>query len=173
MSRVSLDVKRILVSLTVAGVVALLVLIMATAALGGVWLPGQQPSEPIEAPRALDAMYRPSIVTLPVQAFPFPKPKPKPTVTPVPVSTGGYSDAFFACLADKESSGQPLGCARYCGRLQWLPSTWASAGGTQYAPLPQQATWEQEKAAARAWLSRPDVTLAGQWPPSRHCLHLR
>lgn len=166
--------KSVLTAVALAGLVALIVLMVATAALGSAWLPGQQPSEPVAAPHALDHMNRASIRTLPVAALPAP-PTPRP-VAPAPApaaATGGYSDAFFDCLAEKESSGEPLGCARYCGRLQWLPSTWRDAGGTKYASLPQYATWEQEKAVARSWLARPDITLAGQWPPSRNCLHLR
>lgn len=71
------------------------------------------------------------------------------------------------CIAEKESGNQPLACAPYCGRLQWLPSTWRAAGGTRYAPTPQQATYEQEKAVADAWLAQ---TSWGQWPStSRAC----
>lgn len=71
------------------------------------------------------------------------------------------------CIARYESGNRPLGCAPYCGRLQWLPSTWRSAGGTRYASLPQNATWEQEKEIASLWLTK---TSWGQWPTtSRLC----
>jgi hypothetical protein len=71
------------------------------------------------------------------------------------------------CIAKYESGDRALPCNPYCSRLQWLPSTWRAAGGTRYAPTPQQATKEQEYQIADEWLAR---TSWGQWPQtSRRC----
>lgn len=94
-----------------------------------------------------------------------------PAPPPVTVVTGRVAPIapkdIWACIAQKESGNQPLGCAPYCGRLQWLPSTWRAAGGTKYAPTPQQATYAQEREIAIAWLAK---TSWEQWPTtSRLC----
>lgn len=157
--------KQLLGVTAIAGVVALLVLITATAALAGVWLPGQQATE-VAAPHEMDQMYRPSFRTIPAMTLPAPpKPKPKPVAAPAPSAPSGD---IWDCIAAKESGNQPLPCAPHCGRLQWLPSTWRMAGGTRYADLPQNATYAQEVEIARAWLAK--TSWASQWPnTSRMC----
>jgi hypothetical protein len=48
----------------------------------------------------------------------------------------------------------------YYGGLQFSATTWASAGGTKYAPLPHQASKEQQIEIADSWLSK---TSWSQW----------
>lgn len=163
--------KSVLGSLALIGLVALLVMILATAAWAGVWLPGQQSSEPVEAPTALDALYRPSVATLPVDPYPLPKPKAKPTAAPVAAPaapSGSVWDRLAACESGGDWSYN--GGSGFDGGLQFLPSTWRMAGGTRYAPYAYQATREQQIAIAKAWLAE---TSWAQWPACSRRLGLR
>jgi resuscitation-promoting factor RpfB len=72
---------------------------------------------------------------------------PPPTPRPAPaISDEGVWDALAQC----ESGGNwSINTGNgYYGGLQFSASTWRSVGGTQYAPLPHQATREQQIAAA-------------------------
>lgn len=84
----------------------------------------------------------------------------------------GGTDPVWDRLAQCESGGnwQVNTGNGYSGGLQFLPSTWRAAGGTQYAPLPHQATREQQIAVASSWLAK---TSWAQWPACSRRLGLR
>lgn len=75
----------------------------------------------------------------------------------------GSNYGRFEAIAQCESNGRwDLNTGNgYFGGLQFLASTWRSAGGTRYAPLPHQATKDQQIRIAEEWLAR---TSWAQWP---------
>lgn len=151
--------KSVFGSLAVLGFVALILLITATAALGGVWLPGQEPSEPVSAPHHLDQMYRPSIRTLPPMRLPAP-PKPKPVPAPHvhSVPAPGPSGSCYAepgtppaSVLHKESKGDPKARnpSGAAGCWQFMPGTWAGYGG--YSSADQAPVAVQNERAKQVW----------------------
>lgn len=93
---------------------------------------------------------------------------PKPTVRLIPkapVRTVGIWDQLAEC----ESEGRwDLNTGNgYYGGLQFSAATWRQAGGTRYAPLPHQASREQQIEIAEAWLAK--TSWGSQWP---HCSHV-
>lgn len=155
MSNVEHRRKQVLTFVAVVALLGLAILILATAAQAGVWLPGQQRSDGVTIQRmqAVPSFHRATTGSVKVHVAPKPPP--------------ARSGDIWDCIFREESGNRPLACAPYCGRGQWLPSTWRAAGGTKYASLPQYATEAQEKEIARSWLARTDW---GQWPnTSREC----
>lgn len=156
MNRLTPRVKRILLALCVILLTTFLLLVYATQALASFrldYIPGVEPSDGI---RVLSVH----------QVVPNTEKKAVVAVEQPPRDSGPSGD-IWDCIAAKESGNRPLPCRPFCGRLQWLPSTWRAAGGTRYAPLPQQATYAQEVEIARAWLKK---TSWRQWPnTSRMC----
>lgn len=156
MEIVHTSVKRFTVAIVLLGLAIAFVIIAATEAIAGAgFLSSDIGSAPITRVVAQPRFYAGRSATVTV------------TKAPVQAAPAVPSGSPWDCIAKYESGGQALPCAPFCGRLQWLPSTWRAAGGTKYAALPQNATWEQEKAVASAWLAR---TSWGQWPnTSRKC----
>jgi hypothetical protein len=114
-----------------------------------------------------------------------PKPAPTVTVTATPRATerasrsqdrtrqrpaGKALDLRHAALWDRiaacESSGRwSLNTGTYDGGLQFLPSTWRSWGGTDFAPYAWQATRaEQITVANRSTRSRVGEPWLKPWP---------
>lgn len=187
MNRLRPSSKSVLASLALAGVVALFVLILATAAYAGVWLPGQQSSEPVSAPTALDALYRPSVATLPTDPYPWPKAKPKPTAAPVgapAVSKASAPAAPSGSVAQRVAAAWP-------GDDNWALKTVAcesgfnpkavGGGGGNYYGLWQMGPWARsrygnplgqsvEQQTAAAWRLLKDAG-SGQWACSPWSYH--
>lgn len=100
----------------------------------------------------------------------------KPYVTPKPrvarhravyASGGSVWDAISRC----ESGGNWASSGgTFEGGLQFLHSTWVSAGGRRYAEHAYQATREQQIAIAQSWLAK---TSWAQWPACSRKLGLR
>ena len=70
-----------------------------------------------------------------------------------PVSASG----MWGCIIAHESGGNPTvvnASSGAGGLFQFLPSTWISNGGGQYAPLPEEATAAQQWAIAIATQAR-------------------
>lgn len=88
-----------------------------------------------------------------------------PAVAAVAVVAGS---SRWDCIAKYESGGNWASTdGMYEGGLQFLPSTWAAAGGTRYAPHAYQASKAQQVAVAESWLAK---TSWNQWPQtSRRC----
>ncbi len=128
-----------------------------------------------------------------------PEPEPEPEPAPSPSSSSSSdSSSSSSSSSSSDSSGGNTGASApavangstwdamarcesggnwsantgngYYGGLQFLPSTWRAAGGTQYAALPHQASREQQIAVANSWLSR---TSWSQWPACSSSLGLR
>jgi resuscitation-promoting factor RpfB len=78
---------------------------------------------------------------------PSSRPSPPPAPRPAPAIS---DEVVWDALAECESGGDwSINTGNgYYGGLQFSASTWRSVGGTQYAPLPHQATREQQIAAA-------------------------
>jgi resuscitation-promoting factor RpfB len=108
-------------------------------------------------------------------------PAPSPSPSASPSSSGSSSssssappsskpappisdEAVWDALAECESGGNwSINTGNgYYGGLQFSASTWKSVGGTQYAPLPHQATREQQIAAAI--VLRDKTGGYGSWP---------
>lgn len=116
---------------------------------------------------------------------PTPVPTPRPTRAPQPVRAAGvvtplHGDDVWLALAACESTGDRDGRpphrinkrayspkGPYYGALQWLMSTWRSAGGTGD---PRDASLEEEIARGKAWLAK---TSWRQWPSCSRALGLR
>jgi resuscitation-promoting factor RpfB len=90
------------------------------------------------------------------------KPRPSNTGAVPPGSTSGLNwDALAKCEAGGNwaiNTGNG-----YYGGLQYNPSTWRAYGGEQYAPLPHQATREQQIAIGEKTYAARGVS---PWP---HC----
>lgn len=75
---------------------------------------------------------------------------------------GAPSGSIWDCIAHYESGGNWADTSGgYEGGLQFLHSTWVSAGGRRYAEHAYQATREQQIAIATEWLAQ---TSWRQWP---------
>lgn len=163
-SKVSHRVNRSLGLLIVTGLIALAVVFWATAALAGIHLPGQQPSEGVTVERvvAVPSFHQATTGTVTVHAA------PKPPPPPAAASHGSVWDRLAQC----ESGGRwnYNGGSGYDGGLQFSPSTWRAAGGTKYAPYAHQASREEQIAVAKSWLAR---TSWRQWPACSRKLGLR
>lgn len=151
--------KQLLGVTAIAGVVALLILITATAALAGVWLPGQQATE-VAAPHEMDQMYRPSFRTIPAMTLPAPpKPKPKPVAAPAPSAPSG--DIWGRLRACESSDGRTSPNGLYHNWFQFDVGTWHSVGGQGH---PKDASYEEalKRAkmlqASRGWAPWPSCS---------------
>mgnify|MGYP003345693683 CR=1 FL=1 len=89
-----------------------------------------------------------------------------PAVAPAPSSISssakGSTDSIWSCIIQHESGGDPSAVNPSSGAgglFQFLPSSWAAYGGTQYASLPEYATVAQQWAIAVAAQSQ-----SGWWP---------
>jgi resuscitation-promoting factor RpfB len=97
-----------------------------------------------------------------------PSPAPSPSSSSPPASSKPAppisDEAIWDALAQCESGGNwSINTGNgYYGGLQFSASTWRSVGGTQYAPLPHQATREQQIAAAIVLRDRTGGY--GSWP---------
>ncbi|WP_309080527.1 transglycosylase family protein [Zhihengliuella sp.] len=99
-----------------------------------------------------------------------PKPEPKSSSSSSSSSSGGTtasgpSSGAWAALAKCESGGNwSINTGNgYYGGLQFSASSWAAAGGTQYAPLPHQASPSEQIATAERLRANGGW---GHWP---HC----
>lgn len=104
-----------------------------------------------------DGLYNPSTgVLTPLWEF---SSDPGPVVSPTPAQAApapppaGVSapSAFLACVAQVESNNNPTAVNPSSGAgglYQFLPSSWATYGGTQYAPVAQDATTAEQTAVA-------------------------
>ncbi len=143
---------------------------------GSAWAIGQQcigcgSSAPVTAPA------RPHIAasSLLVRQAP-PARSVTVTVAPAPIQQApaprvARSDSGFGvwdCIAEKESGGNwGDRSGGFEGGLQFLNSTWLSAGGGRYAQHAYDATPAQQVEVARSWLAQ---TSWDQWPnTSRAC----
>lgn len=138
--------------LATAALSALLVASAATAAYAGVWLPGQQPSEPVAAPVALDHMHRPSLRTLPVQRLPAP-PTPRPAVV-APAPSGRCGGSLPTCAVMACESGGDIRVRNHrgssaSGKWQIIKSTWDGYGG--YAEARDAPEHVQDAKARELW----------------------
>ncbi|WP_344881978.1 transglycosylase family protein [Zhihengliuella alba] len=98
------------------------------------------------------------------------EPKPEPKSSSSSSSSGGTtasgpSSGAWAALAQCESGGNwSINTGNgYYGGLQFSASSWAAAGGTQYAPLPHQASPSEQIATAERLRANGGW---GHWP---HC----
>lgn len=94
-----------------------------------------------------------------VSRTPAAKRRTQPTTAMRLGTTAGVWDRIAAC----ESGGNwHARGGMFEGGLQFLPSTWAAAGGHRYARHAYDATREQQIRVARAWLAR--TSWDSQWP---------
>jgi hypothetical protein len=84
-------------------------------------------------------------------------PAPAPVTTASSSSGGGSAPSgILSCIANAESTGNPSAVNSSSGAgglYQFLPSSWAAYGGTQYAPVAQDATVAQQTAVAQTALA--------------------
>lgn len=164
---VSHRVKLSINSLTVAGLIATFVLVTATAALGGIHLPGQQPTP--EFTPSHDYVFhdqydlyafntiRPKLLDEGRSYFfPPPPPKPKPvTSAPVRYSGGCYWEPGTppASVLQRESGGNPHIYNRSgsgaSGCWQFMPGTWGGYKG--YANAADAPPSVQNERAKQVW----------------------
>lgn len=106
---------------------------------------------------------------------------PTPIVLPTPTTitpTTTTATAFNVWdeLADCEASGDwqhpPVSSYGYSGGLMFLPSTWTSYGGTEFAAQAHHATREQQIIVAERILEDHDGTFKKGWPGCRSELGL-
>lgn len=161
MSSVSPRSKRLLTVVAIVLLLAFAVIVFATEALASFRL------EYVEGVKPRDGIRVHSVHQV------VPNSAKRATVrvsrpATAPVASDGVWDRLAAC----ESGGnwQTNTGNGYSGGLQFLPSTWRAAGGTRYAPLPHQATREQQIAVAKSWLAK---TSWSQWPACSRRLGLR
>lgn len=127
-------------------------------------LPGPEAEEVEVLPIPSSPPRSSGVEVLAVTETPTPKMTPKPPAVP----NGSVWDA----LADCESGGDWAANTGngYHGGVQFLNSTWVSAGGTKYAGMACQATREQQIEIAQGWLAQ---TSWAQWPVCSRRLGLR
>jgi hypothetical protein len=88
---------------------------------------------------------------------------------PAASSSGANWDALAQCEAGGNWAHPPVGSYGYSGGLMFLPSTWRSYGGTEFAPQAYQASRSQQIVVAErilADVSRsawPGCSSAGKW----------
>ena len=97
---------------------------------------------------------------------------PTPTRTQAPKTTTANVGGAWQALAQCESGGNwSINTGNgYYGGLQFSASSWAAAGGTQYAPLPHLATPAQQIATAERLKANGGW---GHWPACSARLGLR
>jgi hypothetical protein len=86
-----------------------------------------------------------------------PSQAPAPATTASAASGGSAPSGILSCIANAESTNNPAAVNSSTGAgglYQFLPSSWAAYGGTQFAPVAQDATVAQQTQIAEAALAQ-------------------